>query len=84
MQPLFSSRPHTRAPIRPLRRIGLQQMNQLQQAALLVGALHCARLGRCGGAWGGPVGEWKGRGAGAKELMLEMQGGIVSLGDASE
>ena len=47
MQPLFSSRPHRRAPIRPLRRIGLQQMNQLQQAALLVGALPCARLERC-------------------------------------
>ena len=32
-------------------RIGLQQMNQLQQAALLVavvGALPCARLERCG------------------------------------
>ena len=31
-----------------LRRIGLQQMNQLQQAALLVGALHYAALERRG------------------------------------
>ena len=31
----------------PLRRIGLPHWNQLQQAALLVGALPCARLERC-------------------------------------
>ena len=32
----------------PLRRVGLQQMNQLQQTALLVGALTCAKLGDVG------------------------------------
>ena len=51
----------------PLRRIGLQQMNQLQQAALLVGALTCARLERCED--GADLWE-NGRGVvGAKELM---------------
>ena len=67
----------------PLRRIGLQQVNQLQQAALLVGALPCARLERCedeADLWG----IVRGRGAGAKELMLDEQGRIVSLGEASE
>ena len=58
-------------------------MNQLQQAALLVGALPCARLERCedGADLWGIV---RGRGAGAKELMLDEQGRIVSLGEASE
>ena len=54
----------------PLRRIGLQQVNQLQQAALLVGALPCARSERCedvAGLWGNE----RGRGAGAKELMQQ-------------
>ena len=44
----------------PLRRIGLQQVNQLQQATLLVGALPCARSERCeDGAdlWGNERGE---------------------------
>ena len=31
----------------PLRRIGLQHWNQLQQVVLLVGALPCARSERC-------------------------------------
>ena len=67
----------------PLRRIGLQQVNQLQQAALLVGALPCARSERCedGADLWGVV---RGRGADAKELMLGEQGRIVSLGEASE
>ena len=30
------------------------------------------------------MGEWKGEGAGAKELMLGLQDGTVSLGEASE
>ena len=54
----------------PLPRIGLQQVNQLQQAALLIRALPCARSERCeDGAdmWGNV----RQRGAGAKELMQQ-------------